>query len=521
MVGAALKLYIILRQRYSIRFRLNRKYNSIVGRMTLMEATKDKRPIYYVHTAIMFAFMLLFGYLPSPIETITPLGMKAIGITIGVLYGWIFLGFIWPSFVGMIIYGFSGIVTFNSAFNASFGDSIYVMLFLMFIFAAYFEMVGTTKFIANWFASRKFCEGHPWRLIVMLFIACVLLSCLVGNTPAGLLMWSVLYGLFNAYDFKKGDRFVIFMLGGANYFTALGCAALPFTSYGLLIQGLLFKAVPDAQLPIMRWFLFNIIFLVSFMVLYVLIGKFILKVDPSKLMTGNATYMEELRKQKMTGEQKFSIVILIAFITMLMLPSFLPACGLKTFLSTLGAGGSLGVMISIICFRIHKDGTAKTSFSELASRGLSWEVLLLIAATMPMAAAIESEKTGIVATVVALINNGLGESGGVMLLIFCILAFGIATQVVHNVALLLIFLPILAPVAMSMGVHPALFATVLFLALQSAFFTPASSVQGALVYGNTQWVTVKDAYLFAAVQVVITLGLLCLLAPLGMAIMPF
>lgn len=485
-----------------------------------MGNTSSKSMKYYINTVIMFAFMIFFGFLPSPVETITPVGMKVLGITIGVLYGWITLGFIWPSFVGMLFYAFSGIMTFNQAFSASFGDNIYVMLFLMMIFAAYFDMVGTTKYIANWFASRKICEGRPWVLTIMLFIAGVILSCLIGNTPAGLLMWSVLYGLFDSYGLNKNDRYVIFMLGGVNYLTALGCVCFPFTSYGLLIQGLLFKGVPDATVPILSWFIFNLLFIALFITLYIIVAKVFLKVDVAKLRQANSEYFEEMRKTKMTGEQKFSFVVLIVFILMLMLPSFLPASGFKTFLSTLGVTGSLAVMVSIICFRIHRDGTPRYSFSEMAKNGLSWEVLLLIAATMPMAAAIESEQTGIIATVTNLIMSTLGESGGLIFLIVVVVAFVIATQAVHNVALLLIFCPILAPVAMEMGVNPTLFALVLFLGLQSAFFTPASSVQGALVYGNTQWVSVKDAYLFAAVEVVIVTLLLCLLIPVGFILMP-
>lgn len=298
-----------------------------------MGNTSSKSMKYYINTVIMFAFMIFFGFLPSPVETITPVGMKVLGITIGVLYGWITLGFIWPSFVGMLFYAFSGIMTFNQAFSASFGDNIYVMLFLMMIFAAYFDMVGTTKYIANWFASRKICEGRPWVLTIMLFIAGVILSCLIGNTPAGLLMWSVLYGLFDSYGLNKNDRYVIFMLGGVNYLTALGCVCFPFTSYGLLIQGLLFKGVPDATVPILSWFIFNLLFIALFITLYIIVAKVFLKVDVAKLRQANSEYFEEMRKTKMTGEQKFSFVVLIVFILMLMLPSFLPASGFKTFLS--------------------------------------------------------------------------------------------------------------------------------------------------------------------------------------------
>ena len=57
---------------------------------------KGYSPMQWVHMVITLALMFLFGYLP-PFATVTPLGMKLLGVFIGVIYGYSACGdIIWP-----------------------------------------------------------------------------------------------------------------------------------------------------------------------------------------------------------------------------------------------------------------------------------------------------------------------------------------------------------------------------------------------------------------------------------------
>ena len=49
-----------------------------------------------VHGAIMLAIILVIGNLPAP-APLTQLGMKMLGVFIGVLYGWTVAGLLWPT----------------------------------------------------------------------------------------------------------------------------------------------------------------------------------------------------------------------------------------------------------------------------------------------------------------------------------------------------------------------------------------------------------------------------------------
>lgn len=60
---------------------------------------KDK--LYYINSAIGVALMFLFSFLP-PFGPVTPLGMKFLGIFIGLLYLWSTVDMGWPIFAAFV-----------------------------------------------------------------------------------------------------------------------------------------------------------------------------------------------------------------------------------------------------------------------------------------------------------------------------------------------------------------------------------------------------------------------------------
>ena len=61
-----------------------------------------KNTVYYINSLITLILIFGFGFLP-PIAPITPVGMRILGILLGLLYGWTLVGFgpaslvRWPS----------------------------------------------------------------------------------------------------------------------------------------------------------------------------------------------------------------------------------------------------------------------------------------------------------------------------------------------------------------------------------------------------------------------------------------
>lgn len=74
----------------------------------MVKESAKKKDAYWLHMIIMLLFMIGFGNLPT-FEPITSIGMRVLGIFIGLLYGWTFLGMTVPSILGLILAGFTGV----------------------------------------------------------------------------------------------------------------------------------------------------------------------------------------------------------------------------------------------------------------------------------------------------------------------------------------------------------------------------------------------------------------------------
>ena len=61
-----------------------------------MSATNKKQLMNIIHVALMLLMMVGGAFLPT-LGSITPLGMKTLGIFFGTVYGWSTLGMVWPS----------------------------------------------------------------------------------------------------------------------------------------------------------------------------------------------------------------------------------------------------------------------------------------------------------------------------------------------------------------------------------------------------------------------------------------
>ena len=102
---------------------------------------------YLFHSLICLFFMFGFGKL-TPIPPLQPIGMDVLGIFIGLLYAWIAIGFVWPSFLALIALELTDLQSMNQIIAGGFGNNVTVFVFLMFVLVIYFEKAGLCERIA-------------------------------------------------------------------------------------------------------------------------------------------------------------------------------------------------------------------------------------------------------------------------------------------------------------------------------------------------------------------------------------
>jgi solute carrier family 13 (sodium-dependent dicarboxylate transporter), member 2/3/5 len=72
--------------------------------MSVVTETDTRKKIIrnYINIAIIFGVMIAFHFIPAP-APITTMGMQVIGIFIGMIYGWMTCGMLWPSLAGILM----------------------------------------------------------------------------------------------------------------------------------------------------------------------------------------------------------------------------------------------------------------------------------------------------------------------------------------------------------------------------------------------------------------------------------
>ena len=88
----------------------------------------------YIHLAIMILLTVLIGICP-PFGAITQVGMRTIGVFVGVLYGWLTIDLIWPSLFGYAALAILGITDTTSALSSGFGNSQLVQVLVVMVMA--------------------------------------------------------------------------------------------------------------------------------------------------------------------------------------------------------------------------------------------------------------------------------------------------------------------------------------------------------------------------------------------------
>ena len=158
---------------------------------------------------------------------------------------------------------------------------------------------------------------------------------------------------------------------------------------------------------------------------------------------------------------------------------------------------------------------------DLARRGLNWELLALVAATCAVGVAMTHESTGVVGWITSLLLPVFDGVGTVLFLVCAFVLLALITQVAHNIILIITFVPLLASLALDLGMETsvALIITAgLTFVLMNALITPAASNRGAMIYGN-DWIGKKWALVFGTAAVICSdVAVLLIGIPLGILV---
>lgn len=469
---------------------------------------------YYTHCLVFVFFLFFFGNIVPPIAPITQYGMRILGVFLGTLYAWIFIYILWPSLISMVALVFAGYAPMLKVFAEGFGSDLFLIIFFIFLFTKYLDDTGLNKKFSIWLITRKVVDGKPWLLISMIFLAAYFVA-IVMNIYAGIVvLWSITYNIAETVGYKKKDRLIAYILVGIAHIVMLGNGILPYKAWTITGLKALTKTT-GATVPVGPFMEYMVPISLLSLAAYVFVGKFFFKLDTRNL--GNSDYAANLKVEPLTLEQKIAVLFTGIFVFLLFAPDIIPkTTALGAIFAQIPPFSAAALLVGVLCFIKVKNNQPLASFVKM-TKGLNWNILILMAATTPLGSALEVKDTGIIEALTGSLGPLLSHlSPFIFYAVICIIGM-VLTQFIHNLVLLSVMTPIFTALAVSVGANPIIVTVCLLLSLMNALATPGASSRAAIIFGNTEWISVKDAYAFGFVAVASSIVVLILIGiPWGM-----
>lgn len=459
---------------------------------------------YYVASAIGILITFGFGYLP-PIDPITPMGMKVLGIFLGMIFLWSFVSILWPSLLGIVALMISGYAPPPQIVRMSFGDTVpTLVLFAMVLFGA-IQHAGVTRYISRWFLTRKVINGKPVVFSFIFIYATYVLGALSANIlPALLFMWAILYSVLDDVGYKKGDKYTAIMVIGTMFGAISGQAAKPFTGSALMIAGA-YEKVSGAQLDYLHYMMFGFILSTVGIFFYSLLIKFVFRPDMSKIADISIERFKRDPLPAMDLRQKIMMASLFGYLIMVLLPSILPkSIGAIALLAKIGPLGV--VILFVVGLSLFKlEGKPIIDFKEIAGKFIIWDVYLLVCMAMVISGAMTAETTGITGFLQQSLNPVLGGHSYFVFALILVLFGVIITQFANNGVMGVLLMPVIKVFVEQTGGNFEATATLIIFAMHIAILTPAASPYAAILYGNKDWVSQREVFKYGSVIVMMTM----------------
>lgn len=467
------------------------------------QITRKKNTVFYIHVLVTVFFMFGFGFLP-PLTPITPLGMKMLGIFIGLIYAWTTTSLLWPSFLGMVAIVTTGVCSMSDFAALSFGNETVVFMILITAFATALDRAGLVKFLSSWIISRKIVEGRPWTFTFLMLLGAFLGGMFVNTLASVIFFWKILYTVCEQFEFKRYEKYPSLMIFGIVFASmTAGGTVFPYRVTGLILLGAI-ESVTKVSVSFFQYVLFTLPTSILMVLGYYLVMRFIFRPDLSRMKEISINFIDP-KDLILSKAQKLAIALTAVMIVLLMSVDVLSLIFPNSAIANLLSGwGIIGIILAIICFAmiIKIDGEPFMDYQESA-KGIDWSMMYLFAIIIPFSSLLTGDNTGINSFLVQVFSPIFGGKPFIFFALIVMLVVTLLTNVANNAVVIVLFINICTPICDSMGISPIPLLMCFVWCGQLAYMTPAASAPAAFVYGNSQWIKASSMYKYIAIAIIV------------------
>lgn len=332
----------------------------------------------------------------------------------------------------------------------------------------------------------------PTGIILGFSLATAFLSMWISNTATAVMMlpiaMSVMQLLKQKDETKEYKKFGLALMLSIAYAANIGgTMTLIGTPPNVVFAGFLLERY-QIEIGFGEWMLVGVPFgLLMLSLTYFLLTKVMIKIKLPKIEGAKqliSSELAELGKMQRAEKMVLFVFVLTAFLWM-----FKSQVNTLVFGSSVLNNTSIAMLGGLLMFCIPVNlNTGEFLLNWKTMKDLPWGILLLFGGGLSMAAALESVGA------IDIIGNYVAENLSVSLFA---LVIGLATlsvfstEIMSNVALVTVLLPVVFGIGDKLGVNPYELSIPVVLAASCAFMMPISTPPNAVVYSSGQ-IKVKE-----------------------------
>ena len=343
--------------------------------------------------------------------------------------------------------------------------------------------------LEQWNLHRRFAlrilvaaGGNPRRLLGGFMIATAGLSMWISNTATTLMMLPIALSVLSKINLQHHPRFPMALLLGTAYAANLGgIATLMGTPPNVAMAGLVEEHI-GVTVPLLEWTLMALPFAVVMLVLvHVLLTRVLCPVGKAELQGGVVNLRQELDALGAWTPAEKRVAWIFGSTALLWVCRRVIVANTGMALDDTAVAMAAGVMLFLI--PSGQPQSARTLLVWEDTRRLPWDILLLFGGGLTLAG--QLSEAGVLLAVADGLSALPSMSPSVLVAGF-ILASLFLTEIMSNLALTVVMVPVVAQVAVSWGMDPLLLVVPVTMASSCAFMLPMATPPNAIVFGSGQ-----------------------------------
>lgn len=321
----------------------------------------------------------------------------------------------------------------------------------------------------------------PSSIVWGFLLASAFLSMWVSNTATTLMMLPIGLSVLKMHGDDKGpdaDAFRLALVLAIAYGCNIGgVGTLIGTPPNAIMAGYLIETY-QIQVGFAQWMLIGLpVVAVCLPLTHLILTRWVFRLATDPLPGGESAIHDEV-----SGLGRMSVAErLVTFIFLLTATLWVTQPLLVTHIPAISDTG-IAIFGALLCFILPIDlRTGERVLVWEDTRGLPWDVLLIFGGGLSLAAAIE--KSGLAAWL-GMLFTGLQGVPVLLIILVAVMTIIFFTEVTSNTATAAAFIPVLATVALALGLSPMMLVVPATIAASYAFMMPVGTPPNAIVYAS-------------------------------------